>query len=44
MQIPEILPEEVLVKMHAPPKADVPLADVHDLVNYDGFLIGFPTR
>lgn len=30
--------------MHAAPKADVPLADVHDLPDYDGFLIGLPTR
>ena len=43
-QIPETLPEEVLAKMHAAPKPDVPLADVHDLPNYDGLLIGFPTR
>ena len=43
-QIPEILPEEVLAKMHAAPKADVPLADVHDITQYDGFIFGFPTR
>ena len=43
-QFPEILPEEVLAKMHAEPKADVPIADVHDLPNYDGFILGFPTR
>ncbi len=43
-QIPEILPEEVLTKMHAAPKADVPLADVHDITQYDGFIFGFPTR
>lgn len=43
-QIPETLPQAVLEKMHAPPKADIPTFDVHDLVNYDGFLIGFPTR
>jgi hypothetical protein len=43
-QFPEILPEEVLAKMHATPKADVPVADVHDLPSYDGFILGFPTR
>ena len=43
-QFPEILPEKVLAKMHAAPKADVPIADVHDLPNYDGFILGFPTR
>ena len=44
MQIPETLPAEVLAKMGAPLKPDVPLADVHDLPNADGFIIGFPTR
>jgi NAD(P)H dehydrogenase (quinone) len=44
LQIPEILPEEVLAKMHAAPKADVPVADVHDITQYDGFIFGFPTR
>lgn len=43
-QVPEILPPEVLEKMHAPPKPDVPILDVHDLPNADGFIFGFPTR
>ncbi|PRP81789.1 hypothetical protein PROFUN_10778 [Planoprotostelium fungivorum] len=44
-QIPETLPEEVLQKMHAPPKAeDVPVADPKTLLEYDGFLLGVPTR
>jgi len=43
-QVPELLPEEVLGKMHAPPKPDVPIIDVHDLPTADGFLFGFPTR
>jgi hypothetical protein len=35
----------VLEKMHAPgPDTSIPEIDVHDLPNYDGFLIGFPTR
>lgn len=45
VQIPETLPKEVLEKMHAPgPDTSVPEMDVHDLPNFDGFLIGFPTR
>lgn len=40
----ETLTEEVLGKMHAPPKPDVPIADVHDLPNADGFVFAFPTR
>lgn len=43
-QVPELLSEEVLTKMHAPPKPDVPILDVHDLPNADGFIFGFPTR
>ncbi|KAF6844323.1 minor allergen Alt a 7 [Colletotrichum musicola] len=45
-QVPETLPEEVLAKMHAPPKpTDVPvLEDPATLESYDAFLIGIPTR
>ncbi|KAK9821414.1 hypothetical protein WJX81_001025 [Elliptochloris bilobata] len=43
-QCAETLPEEVLGKMHAPPKEDVPVIDVHNLPEADGFLFGFPTR
>lgn len=45
-QLPETLSEEVLAKMHAPPKpADVPvLSDPATLEAYDGFLLGIPTR
>ena len=43
-QIPETLSEDILAKMHAAPKPDVPLADVHELPNYDGMIIAFPTR
>jgi NAD(P)H dehydrogenase (quinone) len=45
-QIPETLPEEVLTKMHAPPKpADIPvLKDPSQLQEYDAFLLGIPTR
>lgn len=43
-QVPETLPEEVLGKMYAPPKSDVPVLEVKDLPTADGFLFGFPTR
>lgn len=45
-QLPETLSEEVLAKMHAPPKAtDVPfLEDPTTLESYDAFLMGIPTR
>ncbi|KJZ77560.1 Minor allergen Alt a 7 [Hirsutella minnesotensis 3608] len=45
-QIPETLSDEVLAKMHAPPKpTDVPaLTDPNKLKEYDGFLFGIPTR
>lgn len=46
VRIPETLSEEVLAKMHAPPKsADIPvLDDPAVLTQYDGFLLGIPTR
>jgi NAD(P)H dehydrogenase (quinone) len=45
-QIRETLSDEILGKMHAPPKdADVPvLRDASVLEDYDGFLFGIPTR
>ncbi|SPO06129.1 probable NADH-quinone oxidoreductase Pst2 [Cephalotrichum gorgonifer] len=44
-QLPETLSEEVLGKMHAPPKSDVPvLEDPSVLAGYDAFLLGIPTR
>jgi NAD(P)H dehydrogenase (quinone) len=45
-QIPETLPEEVLAKMHAPPKDSNHrvLNDPADLLPYDAFLLGIPTR
>ena len=45
-QLPETLSEDVLSKMHAPAKAtDVPvLEDPATLKQYDGFLLGVPTR
>lgn len=44
LQVPETLPEGVLEKIHAPPKPDVPIVDVHDLPTADGFVFAFPTR
>jgi NAD(P)H dehydrogenase (quinone) len=45
-QVAETLPQEVLTKMHAPPKAaDVPiLEDPAELEAFDGILFGIPTR
>ncbi|KAM3066029.1 flavodoxin-like fold protein [Clarireedia jacksonii] len=44
-QVPETLPQEVLEKMHAPPKnADIPVINAKTLENYDAFLFGVPTR
>lgn len=41
----ETLPQEVLEKMHAPPKAsDVPIIQSAQLKEADGILFGFPTR
>ncbi|KAF5019047.1 hypothetical protein F66182_8939 [Fusarium sp. NRRL 66182] len=45
-QVAETLPDEVLAKMHAPPKpSDIPvLEDPATLESYDAFLLGIPTR
>eukprot|EP00884_Botryococcus_braunii_P016111 jgi/Botrbrau1/3183/Bobra.37_2s0013.1 len=43
-QVQETLPNEVLEKMHAPPKPDVPFITVADLIHADGYVFGFPTR
>lgn len=43
-QVPETLPHEVLGKMGAPPKSEVPVLDPKHLPDADGFLFGFPTR
>ncbi|KAF4386949.1 hypothetical protein CsatB_012102 [Cannabis sativa] len=43
-QVPETLPEDVLGKMGAPPKSDVPIIEPKDLSEADGLLLGFPTR
>jgi NAD(P)H dehydrogenase (quinone) len=43
-QVAETLPQEVLAKMHAPPKSDIPIIDAKTLESYDAFLLGVPTR
>ncbi|KAJ2811422.1 hypothetical protein H4S07_002073 [Coemansia furcata] len=43
-QIAETLSDEILAKMHAPPKPDLPIITAADLVEADGFMFGFPTR
>jgi NAD(P)H dehydrogenase (quinone) len=45
-KVPETLSEEVLGKMGAPPKTDVPVAVItpQELAEADGILFGFPTR
>ncbi|KAI8320849.1 flavoprotein WrbA [Martensiomyces pterosporus] len=43
-QFPETLSGEVLSKMHAPPKSNIPVITVDKLTEADGFLFGFPTR
>jgi len=42
-QCEETLPEDVLGKMHAAPKADAPLADVHTFPEADGALPALPS-
>ncbi|KAG6603033.1 NAD(P)H:quinone oxidoreductase, type IV [Phytophthora cinnamomi] len=43
-QVQETLSEEILTKMHAPPKKDHPVATPDVLKNADGVLLGIPTR
>ncbi|KFY52683.1 hypothetical protein V496_08269 [Pseudogymnoascus sp. VKM F-4515 (FW-2607)] len=43
-QVPETLPQEILTKMHAPAKPNVPVITPEILATYDAFLIGIPTR
>jgi NAD(P)H dehydrogenase (quinone) len=45
LQVPETLPDEVLEKMNAPPKSNVPvIINPSELAEADGLLFGFPTR
>jgi NAD(P)H dehydrogenase (quinone) len=43
-RVQETLPQEVLTKMHAPPKPDIPFITPVALEGYDAFMLGIPTR
>ncbi|KAB2637499.1 minor allergen Alt a 7-like [Pyrus ussuriensis x Pyrus communis] len=43
-QVPETLPAEILAKMGAPPKSEVPVISPEQLAEADGIIFGFPTR
>jgi NAD(P)H dehydrogenase (quinone) len=43
-QVPETLSDEVLGKMHAPPKGDYPIITAEQLPEYDGILFGIAGR
>jgi len=42
--VAETLPKEVLDKMYAPAKPDVPVINPQDLAEADGIIFGIPTR
>lgn len=42
--MPETLSDEILAKMSAPPKSDVPVITPNELTEADGIIFGFPTR
>ncbi|KAI8060790.1 NAD(P)H:quinone oxidoreductase, type IV [Gongronella butleri] len=44
LQVQETLSDEILEKMHAPAKPDVPIATIEDLEEADGVIFGFGTR
>lgn len=43
-RIAETLPQEVLKAMYAPPKSSYPVIEPEQLTQYDGVLLGIPTR
>ena len=43
-RIEETLSEDILAKMHAPPKPAYPILAPNDLAKFDGFIMGIPTR
>jgi NAD(P)H dehydrogenase (quinone) len=43
-QVAETLPEEVLTKMHAPPKGDYPVMEAQQMTEYDGIMFGLSGR
>lgn len=42
--VPETLSEEILAKMHAAPKPDIPVVTVSELAEYDAIIFGAGTR
>lgn len=44
VQVEETLSPEILAKMHAPDKPDVPIISAKELPDADGFVFGMPTR
>lgn len=44
VQVSETLPPEILEKMHAPPKPNVPEVTIDNLVEADALMFGMPTR
>ncbi|EJD54787.1 1,4-benzoquinone reductase [Auricularia subglabra TFB-10046 SS5] len=43
-QVPETLSDDILAKMHAPPKPAYPVITPDQLPKFDAFLFGVPTR
>jgi len=43
-QVQETLSEDILTKMHAPPKSKYPIITPDVLATYDAFIVGVPTR
>jgi len=43
-QVAETLSDEILVKMHAPPKPDYPIITLERFTEYDGYLFGISSR
>ncbi|KAI9219901.1 NAD(P)H:quinone oxidoreductase, type IV [Blastocladiella britannica] len=43
-QVPETLSDEVLKKIHVPPKPAYPIATPETIKDHDGIMFGFPTR
>lgn len=43
-RVEETLSDDILTAMSAPPKAEYPVATLETLEEYDGFLLGIPTR
>lgn len=44
IRIAETLSPDVLKKMFAPPKSSYPVVEPEDLLSYDAFIFGIPTR